>query len=166
MKHVQDPTVRRGRIRPGRGVAQRLALRVRVHVHRGGLDRQLADGLAPEAFMERAVRARQLADPATRRRTARSLRRLVKDAELPAAARLCSAVPVYRRTVLAWREALLGLAERLENPAPVNPCGVARTVVLLTDGAGPLYNPAAGHSMGSAVWWVADGLQAFPADDE
>jgi hypothetical protein len=166
MKHLHDPTVRRGRILPERGVTRRLALRIRVHVHRGGLDRQLADGLAPEAFLDRALRASQLADPATRRRMARSLRRLVREAKLPAAARLCSAVPVHRRAVLPWSEALLGLAERLENPAPVNPCGVARTVVLLSDGAGPLYNPAACHAMENAVWWVADGLQASPADVE
>jgi len=48
--------------------------------------------------------------------------------------------------------------ERLERPDPVNPCGVARVLVLLTDGTGPLYNPAVADRMSDAVWWIADGL--------
>ncbi len=98
-----------------------------------------------------------------RRRLARSLRARVKDAEGPAAIRMSAAVPLCRRAVLPWRESLLGLAERLERPDPVNPAGVARVLVLLTDGTGPLYNPAAAGRMGDAVWWIADGL-ALHAD--
>lgn len=126
---------------PGEPAAtSRLALRVRVRLHRSRLDRQLADGLAVEAFVDRALRASQLADPVTRCRTARTLRRLV-------------------------REALLGLADRLEDPTPVNPCGVARALVLLSDGGGPLYNRCSQRAMGDAVWWVADGLQGSSAGD-
>jgi hypothetical protein len=58
-----------------------------------------------------------------------------------------------------WREAILGLAERLERPEPVNPRGVARVAVLLGDGTSPFYNPAAEQSISEAVWWAADGLQ-------
>jgi hypothetical protein len=107
---------------------------------------------------DRALRASQLVDMVTRRRLARSIRRLVKDAEHPAAL-LCSAVPLCRTAVWPWREGLLGLAERLEHPGPINPCGVARVLELLTDGTGPLYNPGAARSMGEAVWRIADGLQ-------
>ena len=82
----------------------------------------------------------------------------MKDAERPAALRLSAAVPLSRRAVLSWRESLLGVAERLERPDPVNPCGVARVLVLLTDAAGPLYNPGAAERMSDAVWWIADGL--------
>lgn len=71
---------------------------------------------------------------------------------------MSAAVPLSRRAVLPWREGLLGLAERLEGPNPVNPAGVARVLVLLTDGTGPLYNPAAADRMGDAMWWIADGL--------
>ncbi len=141
--------------RPSSTFAQRL----RVHLHRGRLDRQLADGLAPEAFQDRAVRATQLAGMRTRRRVARSLRRLVEHAETPAGALLGSAVPVCRRSVLPWREALLGLAERLEQPVRLDPRGVARALVLLTDGGGPFYDARAARSMSEAVWWIADGLQ-------
>ena len=126
---------------------------------RGRLDRGLADGFPPQAFDDLSLRAAQLANPATRRRVAGSLRRLVRQAELPAPARLVSAVPVCRWSVHRWREGLLGLAERLDDPAPVDPCGVARALVLLSDGASPLYNPHEARGMGQAVWWVADGLQ-------
>ncbi|MBV8219684.1 MAG: hypothetical protein JO325_14555 [Solirubrobacterales bacterium] len=67
-------------------------------------------------------------------------------------------MPLSRRAVLASRESLLGLAERLESPDPVNPCGVARVLVLLTDGTGPLYSRGGGDRLREAVWWIADGL--------
>ena len=136
-----------------------MRLRVRVHLRHGRLDRQLADGLDPEAFQDRALRATQLAGMPARRRVARSLRRLVDHAERPASALVGAAVPVCRRSVLTWREALLGLAERLEQPVPLHPRGVARALVLLTDGGGPFYDARARRSMSDAVWWIADGLQ-------
>jgi len=118
MKHVRQHKSERPSPEPGsRRPSRRFALRVRVHLHRARRDRQLADGLAPDAFHDRA-----------------------------------------RPSVLAWREALLGLAERLEQPVPLDPCGVARALVLLTDGGGPFYNAGADGSMSEAVWWIADGL--------
>jgi hypothetical protein len=75
---------------------------------------------------------------------------------------LGSAAPVRRRAVLAFKEGLLGLAERLEQPKAVNPTGVARVAVLLSDGLGPLYSSRAEQSIGEAVWWIADGLQLPP----
>jgi len=135
-----------------------LRRRIRVQLHKARLDQQLADGFGTDPIEDRAVRARQLASPRTRRQLARSLRARVKDAERPAAPRLSAAVPLSRRVVLRWRESLLGLAERLERPDPVNPCGVARVLLVLTDGTGPLYNPGAADRMSDAVWWIADGL--------
>jgi hypothetical protein len=132
--------------------------RLRVRLHRRRIDHELAHGGQSDALEDRALRASQLVDMVTRRRLARSIRRLVKDAEHPAAL-LCSAVPLCRTAVWPWREGLLGLAERLEHPGPINPCGVARVLELLTDGTGPLYNPGAARSMGEAVWRIADGLQ-------
>jgi hypothetical protein len=68
-------------------------------------------------------------------------------------------VSLRQDEVRAWQEGLLGLAQRLEGDAPVNPCGVARARVTLTDGAGPLYNPDPVRELGATVWWVADGLR-------
>lgn len=138
---------------------QVLSKRLRVRLRRQLLDQQLADGLDPVERADRALRATQLAGMPARRRTARSLRRVVKDAGQPARLPFGAALPVSRGAVLAWRQGLLGLAERLERPGPVNPCGVARALVLLTDGVGPLYHRGTTRSIGDAVWWIADGLQ-------
>ncbi len=138
---------------------QVLSRRLQVKLHRRRLDHQLADGLDPVELEDRALRASQLVAMRGRRRIARSLRGVVKSAVRPDALALGAAIPVSRGAVLTWRQGLLGLAERLERPEPVNPCGVARAVLLLTDGVGPLYDPRAARSMGDAVWWIADGLQ-------
>ena len=61
------------------------------------------------------------------------------------------------------REGIVGLADRLLQPVPLNPRGVARVAILLADGAGPLYGPVPGHSIRDTLWWVADGLQLFAA---
>jgi hypothetical protein len=151
------PSARDGRV-SGRRV--RLGLRLRVRLHRASLDRELSDGLAADSAEERALRARQLEESRTRRRLASALRGVIADAELPAASRLCSAVPVSRNAVLPWRQALLGVAERLESGDPVDACGVARVMVLITDGCSPIYNPYAEGSMSDAVWWIADGLRS------
>ena len=132
-------------------------------LRRDRLDHELADGRAPDSFEARALRAVQLAGMRERRRTARALRALVRRADRPQL--LTSAVPVSRRAVLPSREGLLGLAERLERPDPVNPCGVARALVLLTDGNGPLYDRGSAGSVSDAVWWIADGLRPCPPHD-
>jgi len=137
-------------------------VRLRVRLRSGLLDRELADGCAPGSSEDRRLRAKQLLDPVTRRRLARSLREVVAAAERPGAAQLGSAVPVRREAVMSLREGLLGLAERLELPVAVNPSGVARAAVLLTDGMGPLYSCSSPHSLTEALWWVVDGLQLCP----
>ena len=141
-----------------------LRRRLRVQLHRGRLDQQVAEGFGPDPVEDRALRARQLAAMRARRRLARSLRARVKDLERPVAHQMTAAVPLCRRAVLPWRESLLGVAERLERPDPVNPTGVARVLVLLTDGTGPLYNPAPVQRMSEAVWWIADGLALDPGE--
>jgi hypothetical protein len=130
--------------------------RLRVWRHRGRLDRVIADGAVPTP--DHALRALQLGDRRARRRVARSLRSLVAAADLPSAGRLAPAVPICRRHVVPWREGLLGLADRLDGPEPVNPCGTARALMLITDGAGPLYNPAPDRPLPEMIWWIADGL--------
>jgi hypothetical protein len=128
-----------------------------VKLHRGRLDQQIAEGCGAGAGEERALRASQLVAMPARRRVARSLRQAVDAAERPTT--VSAAIPLSRSAVLRWREGLLGLAERLEGPGPVNARGVARALVLLTNVEGPLYERAAAGSMGEAVWWIADGLQ-------
>lgn len=119
----------------------RLRIRIRVWVRRWRLDRELASGRWPDPSRDLSVRAAQLAGEGAQREIACSLRRLVSAAERPRDRVVLSAAPLRRAQVVRWREGLLGLAERLEAHRPVNPCGVARAMVLLCDGTGPLYNP-------------------------
>jgi hypothetical protein len=139
-----------------------LALRLHVFLRRRRLDRALAEGSVACQAEHRELREAQLEDPARRRRLAHSLRRTVADAENPTVAMQRSSVPLPREIVLPLREGLLGLAERLEQPGPVNPCGVARLRLLLSDRRGPLYNRRAERSLSDAIWWIADGLQLCP----
>jgi hypothetical protein len=130
-----------------------------VCVRRRRIDADLADGQLPAHGEEHVLRAAQLAAGASRRKLAGSLREVVDAAENPRAEALGSAALVDRQAVLGWRGGLLGLAERLERPGPVSPCGIARGVTLVSDGVGPLYNPASERPLGEAIWWVADGLE-------
>jgi hypothetical protein len=96
----------------------------------------------------------------TRHELAIWLRRIVADAEHPRAA--LRSAPVCRAAVLSWREGMLGLAQRLEQPGTVNPCGVARVLVMLSDRSGPLYRPERERLLGELVWWVTEGLMTCP----
>jgi hypothetical protein len=166
MKHRAPPTSPHTSHRssePSRRAA--LGLRLRVRLHRWQLDRELAEGCFCDASRQRELRAGQLSDPLTSRKLAASLRQLVAGTQRPRASSLGSAVPVVREAVLGWQEGLLGLAEQLERARALNPRGVARVQVLLTDGSGPLYNPSSERSLTEAIWWIADGLQSCPPHD-
>jgi hypothetical protein len=129
-----------------------------VRLGRRRLDRELADGRGRDESAARALRAAQLAAPQSRLRLARSLRRAA-DASTRVDARM--GAPLRPRAG-RWREALIGLAERLEKPVSVNVRGIARARRLLADGAGPLYGPGRRVSLGDAVWSIADGLALCP----
>jgi hypothetical protein len=145
----------------GRGRPASLRCQLRVHWHRLALDRELAAGREPEENHLLADRAGQLIARDHRHKLAVSVRRLVAEAESPRIA-LSAAVPLCRTTIGSWREALLGLADRLDAAAPLRPCGVARALILLTDGTGPVYHAGAHSSLGEMVWWIADGLELPP----
>jgi hypothetical protein len=117
-----------------------LLLRLRVHLTRGSLDRQIARGVALADTPALALRARQLAAESTRRPLAADLRHVVGYAERVESRSRLSAVMLEPARVRAGRGALLRLAERLEAPAPVSPQGVALARVLLTDAASPLFD--------------------------
>ena len=148
----------RGGSLPGRAS---LALRLRVYLARGRLDRQLAAAHSFDSDEALALRAHQLTREATRRSLAESLRSAVAQADRIAPHRALSAAVIRRDAVRADREMLLGLAERLETGAPVSARGVALTRVLLTDGCwSPLSNPHSELTVAEAVWCIADALAA------
>jgi hypothetical protein len=142
--------------------------RLQTRFSRRRLDRELADGCAPAGSPIHTLRAIELSDPSVRREVAAQLRHVVADAgqlyEVLHPVRLRRStvlVSLRRGEVMRWREGLLGLADRLEDPV-VSPAGVARARVVLSDGAGPLYNVYPARSLGETIWWIADGLDADP----
>ena len=130
-------------------------LRTRVLLRRWLLDGELARACPGGETAEHRLRAAQLTDPSHRRRLARALRRIVARSE-ERAPRFSSVVPIRRAAVAARREALLGIAERLEGQAPISAAALARVETLLRDGTGPLYNGFSERSLDEALWWIAD----------
>lgn len=122
------------------------------------LDRQLAAGVPSASSRLLAARARRLAEPATRRMLARSLRRAVVRSMAPT--RRSPVVAADPRLIAGWADGLLGIAERLERPEPLATCAVARVRLLVGDGTGPLYSDRAERTLGEAIWAIADALQA------
>jgi len=160
VRHV--PRRRRRHERPPRSISSGapLGLRLRVFVTRVRLDRQIATGVPCASPAARALRLRQLTDPGARQRVARDLRGIVDHVDHLGCALDLSASVIHRGAVSAGREAILGLADRLEAAAPVGPRGVALARALLTEGTSPLYNPHSRMTVAQAIWEVADVLEA------
>jgi hypothetical protein len=136
-----------------------LAVRLRVYLLRGRLDRQIACGDRCDST-DLATRASQLTHPRTRHQTARALHRIIDYADRLGSRPNFSAVMIERPAVIAGRQAILGLAERLDGAAQVSPRGVALARQLLSDGLSPLFNRHAERSVIQAIWEVEDALEA------
>jgi hypothetical protein len=100
----------------------------------------------PTALVE--ARQEELVSARHRKRVARSLRHLIREARRFA---LPGASPANYRAVLAHSEHLEALASRLEAPAPVSARGVALGLRLLTDSYGPLYDRQKADELGDAA---------------
>jgi hypothetical protein len=131
---------------------------------RGRLDRQLADGRLGESTAALALRARQLADPCERRVLARDLRGIVDYVDRAGSRPVISSVMIHRGAVRGGRQAILGLAQRLEHAGAVSPRGVALARVLITDGLSPLFNPDSEATVVEAVWRIEDALEVSAFD--
>jgi hypothetical protein len=143
-----------------------LRLRLQVWLTRWSLDRRIAAGDPPERSAALELRAHQLLSLGTGLALARSLRRVVADADRSGRHAQSWRVVTRRAAVGADRELLLGLAERLETGASLNARAVALVEALLTDGVeSPLLNHDCELTLAQAVWNVADALAAAePAD--
>ncbi len=130
-------TARRG----GEIVASEPTVRDRMvaRLHARALDRQLAAGASPESSPALALRAQILVRPSARRYLARSLRRLLRAALDPPRRHPVTVSSQQSRTLRAAADELEALIARLLAPGPVAAHGVAKTAVLLGDGAGPLH---------------------------
>ena len=144
----------------GRSVSPRraFALRLRVWTTRARLDQQIVTGRAWHSGAATALRARQLSEPRSRQRLACYLRGIVAYSDREGRPPF-SAVVVDRAAVRADREAILGLAERLEAQDPVNPRGIVLARRLLTDGIdSPLYSRRCARTVAAAIWEISDAL--------
>jgi len=160
MKEKTDSPEALMRDRRATAVSAPLALRLSVYLTRARLDRQIKSGLPWHATAELALRARQLIDPRTRQRLASGLRGTVEWVDWIGSRPSFSAVMIERYGVRAGREALLGLAERLDGPDPVCPRGIVLAQILLTDGCvSPLFSRHCERTVVEAVWEVADALE-------
>lgn len=147
-----------------RAIGAPMALRLKVFLTRGKLDRKLAAGSLCEATDELALRVQQLTAPSMRRRIAGELRGVVDYVDNRESGAVISSVVIEPAAVRAGRESLLGLAERIEAiDSPVRARGVVFARALLTDGTSPLYNPYSEQTVSEAVFEVQDALGGPPA---
>ncbi len=144
-----------------------------------GLDRQLADGVPPEANATLAARAMRLTAMEYRRDLTASLRGILAAAGWPDAdARTRSGasrvlpmaahpsapvarqprVPISQVRISQSASELAELAGRLLEPGPVPVQGVAMVSLLLADGLGPLYREACRDDLGAVVERAAQAL--------
>jgi len=136
--------------------------RIAVRVHAPSLDRDLAEGMSPDTTETLALRAQMLVRPSVRYGLARSLQSVLALAMEPFA-RPCVRVPLCRDRVRDASEDLQLLIDRLRTVAPVPAQGVARTIVLLSDGCGPLYHRGNDEDLCTRVRQAADALDPLTA---
>ena len=160
----EPPTVLVAAGPDGRVVAERARVRDRLasHWRARRLDRELADGVPPEASTALALRAQRLTEPDRRWSMAGALRRVLHDANVDRRQRLGRVTPNLR-AVRSAAEELSRLADTLDDPGPVAAQGVARAWLLLTDGTGPLYNAGSRVSLCAGAARAARDLRPWPA---
>lgn len=117
----------------------RTLVRVRARVRARHSDRALASGISPDSNACLSVRAHELIGWPTRAALARAIRRLVREAGHPVTP-MTFHVPLCRGKIGRSRDTLEGLADRLLTDGPLDARGLAQISLLLTDGAGPVYD--------------------------
>jgi hypothetical protein len=132
-------------------------LRLRVALQRPELVRALAAGADPSASPELALCARRLTRARELRICVAGVERILRLATTPPRG-LTVEAPVQRDAIVAARPFLLNLLERLRDAEHPRPAGVARTLLLLTDGCGPVYSPSPRGTLAAAAYRAADAL--------
>jgi len=139
------------------------ALRLKVYLTRGRLDRRIAAGELSRSSEELALRSRQLTDPCNQQRVARDLRRVIDYADKRASGRVVSSVVIDAPVVRRGRWALTELAEQLERAGDVDPHGVVLAQKLLSDAQSPLFNRHADRTVASTVRDIREALDGRPS---
>jgi len=131
----------------------RLRDRLATWLHARAIDERLARGTAPEESVECALRAHELTQPRMRHDLASGVDRAITSTTR---ARVSPFAMLDRRQVLGALPELHALRARLDSKGMPSAQGVAGARLLLTDGRGPLYNPAAPRSLRDALRSVLD----------
>jgi len=131
-----------------------IAKRRRARAERRAADEELLESAWVSPLL--AWRVNELVATSNRLDLARSLRRVVRDAD---ARYLPNASPVNRVAVRAESSRLLAVARRLEDDRTVAPRGVILADRLLTDGIGPLYSRERADELPSYLHATLDALE-------
>lgn len=118
-----------------------LMLRVRTLSRRAHLDAELAAGADPSRDPALALRAGQLTSASTRRAIATTILHLIDAAEEPPHAWPARGPqpPLQREAVLAARDDLLAIVDRLTGSKPVTARAAALAAQLVWDAGSPVY---------------------------
>ena len=114
------------------------------------LDERLADGQHAEQDRLTAVRAHTLTTPGERHKLAAGWETVLRRAAGPCS-QVDPRVPLRRSAVLAAQDDIRRMIDLLRASTPVSARGVAIAHLLLTDGAGPLYDSGATAGLGATV---------------
>jgi hypothetical protein len=120
------------------------------------LDREIAAGLPTGESPDRAMRASQLTN-APMRRTLAALYANILDAAEECDADPGSPLTVEYVAVIAARQQILELIERLRSSAELQPRGLALARLLVCDSASPIFR-SAGHTVSAALSEIASAL--------
>ena len=143
-----------------RPASPNLAVRISTRLHRGQLDRQLAEGADPVASAELELRARQLGSAAERARIANALVDALGDARRGEPVTLRPRP--QRAAVRDAADDILTLVLRLRDGQAVASQGVARAARLADDIRGPMYR----HDAGDLREALSSALSALDAGRE
>jgi hypothetical protein len=136
-----------------------LLLRARAFRRRSDLDADLAAGVDPSGDPALALRARQLTGASTRGAIACTIHHLLDAAEEPPDAWRANGPrpPLQRDALLACRDDLLAIADRIAGTDQVSPRTAALLAQLVWDSASPIYADN-GLSLSACTRAVLDGL--------
>jgi hypothetical protein len=123
------------------------------------LDRALAAGVAPDTGAALQLRAQTLIGAPMRRALADRIERAIGDA-VGVRGWLSSRVAPDRRAILDAADELEATVALLRGPGAVAAAGVARVVLLLRDGLGPLYAHDASPGLSVEVREAIAGLES------
>jgi hypothetical protein len=135
--------------------------RVRARLWNWRLDVALARGHSPDSSEALSLRARALIGLSSRRKLARTVRNIMRDAERPRHP-FDSRLPICRSGVLDARPVLEQIADRLEALGPIDVRGAAQLRVLVRDGSSPLYGQFHAEQLLRALEAASDALEPDP----